>query len=147
MKLILAGAVAAAALAAAPPLTHGQLVARADAICVRYDRLLASPPGVDGQIGDVEYDLAWLRLFDRQRLALAALTPPDRDRAAWTRLLRRLPAIRQGFRALTAAIEAGQPVRTWRPLSHRLEAAEREAERAALAVGLKRCFRRPDRSD
>ena len=36
MKLVLAGAVAAAAVAAGPVLTHGQLVARADAICLAW---------------------------------------------------------------------------------------------------------------
>ena len=147
MKSVLAAAVAAAALAAgphlaaaAPSLTHGQLVARADAICVRYESLLASPPGVDGELGDPAYDRAWTRLFERQRAALGALKPPARDRAAYTRLLRTLPTIREAFKALTAAIEAGQPVRTWKPLSHRLQNAEKAADRAARAVGLKRCF-------
>jgi hypothetical protein len=141
MKSVLAAAVAATALAAGPALTHGQLVARADAICVRYESLLASPPGVDGQLGTPAYDRAWIRLFERQRAALGALTPPARDRAAYTSLLRTLPAVRNAFRQLTMAIEAGEPVRTWRPLSHRLETAEHASDLAARAVGLKRCFR------
>ena len=140
MKSVLAAAVAAAALAAGPALTHGQLVARADAICVRYESLLASPPGVGGELGEPAYDQAWIRLFEKQRGALGALKPPARDRAAYTRFLRTLPAVRNAFTALTDAIEAGQPVKTWRPLSHRLEAAERAADRAARTVGLKRCF-------
>jgi len=147
MKSVLAAAVAAAALAAgplaaaAPSLTHGQLVARADAICVRYDSLLTAPPGVDGDLGDPAYDRAWVRLFENQRAALAALTPPARDRAAYARLLRTLPAIRDAFQTLTAAIEAGRPVRSWKPLSNRLRASQRATDRAARAVGLKRCFR------
>src|SRR5688572_28110028 len=71
MRMLLAPAIAAAALAAAPPtLTHGQLVARADGICVRYAALLESPPGVEGRLGDADYDAAWLRLFARQRTEL-----------------------------------------------------------------------------
>ena len=151
MKSVLAAAVAAAALAAgplaaaAPSLTHGQLVARADAICVRYESLLAAPPGVGGELGDPAYDRAWVKLFEKQRAALAGLKPPARDRAAYARLLRTLPAIRDAFQALTAAIEAGQPVKSWRPLSNRLRASEHAADQAARAVGLKRCFR-PDRA-
>jgi len=146
MKSVLAAAVAAAALAgpalaAGPALTHGQLVTRADAICVRYDSLLAAPPGIDGELGDPAYDRAWVRLFERQRAALAALKAPARDRAAYARLLRTIPAIRDAFQALTGAIEAGQPVKSWRPLSNRLRASERMADNAARAVGLKRCFR------
>lgn len=146
MKSVLAAAVAAAALAgpalaAGPELTHGQLVARADAICVRYDSLLAAPPGIDAELGDAAYDRAWVRLFERQRAALAALKAPARDRAAYARLLRTLPAIRDAFQALTGAIEAGEPVKSWRPLSNRLRASERAADKAARAVGLKRCFR------
>ena len=145
MKSVLAAAVAAAALAgpalaAGPALTHGQLVTRADAICVRYDSLLAAPPGIDGELGDPAYDRAWVRLFERQRAALAALKAPARDRAAYARLLRTIPAIRDAFQALTGAIEAGQPVKSWRPLSNRLRASERAADRAARVVGLKRCF-------
>lgn len=152
MKSVLAAAVAAAALAAgphlaaaAPSLTHGQLVARADAICVRYDSLLVAPPGVEGELGDPAYDRAWVRLFERQRAALAALKAPARDRAAYARLLRTLPAIRDAFQALTAAIEAGQPVKTWKPLSNRLRASQHAADNAARAVGLKRCFRTESR--
>jgi hypothetical protein len=141
MKLVFAGVLAAAAVAA-PALTHGQLVARADAICVRYESLLTAPPGVDAQLGDPAYDRAWLRLFARQRGELGALRPPAGDRAAWTRFVRTLPVVRERFRALTTAIEAGLPVRRWRPLAARLRAAERDAGRAARAVGLRRCFRR-----
>jgi len=148
MKSVLAAAVAAAALAAGPhlaaaaaSLTHGQLVARADAVCVRYDSLLAAPPGVGGELGDPAYDRAWVRLFEKERVALAALKPSARDRAAYARLLRTLPAISDAFEALTGAIEAGQPVKTWKPLSNRLRASEHAADRAARTVGLKRCFR------
>jgi len=152
MKSVLAAAVAAAALAAgphlaaaAPSLTHGQLVARADAICVRYDSLLAAPPGVGGELGDPAYDRAWVKLFEKERAALAALKAPARDRATYARLLRTLPAIRDAFQALTTAIEAGQPVKSWKPLSNRLRAAQHAADTAARAVGLKRCFRSQDR--
>ena len=107
---------------------------------MRYESLLASPPGVGGDLGEPAYDRAWIRLFEKQRAALGALKPPARDRAAYIRFLRTLPAIRNAFTALTDAIEAGQPVKTWRPLSHRLQAAERAADQAARAVGLKRCF-------
>jgi hypothetical protein len=142
MKLVFAGMLAAAAVAAGPALTHGQLVARADAICVRYEPLLESPPGVDAGLGEPAYDHAWLRIFERQRRELGALRPPARDLAAWTRFLRTLPVVRRRFRALTAAIEAGLPVRSWRPLSARLRAANQSASTAARAAGLRRCFRK-----
>ncbi len=147
MKLVLAGVVTAAALtsatavAAGPPLTHAQLVARADATCSRFEPLLAAPPGIDARYGEREFDQAWLAIFERQRVALAALRPSSRDRAAWTRLLRTLPPIRDSFRSLTQAIEAGRPVVEWRPLSRRLSNAERAATKAARTIGLRRCFR------
>ncbi len=141
MKLVFAGVLAAAAVAA-PALTHGQLVTRADGICVRYESLLASPPGIDAQLGDPAYDRAWLRLFARERGELGSLRPPARDRSAWTSFLRTLPVVQERFRVLTTAIETGLPVRKWRPLSARLRAAERAAGRTADAVGAHRCFRK-----
>jgi hypothetical protein len=141
MRMLLAPAIAAATLAAAPPtLTHGQLVARADGICVRYAALLESPPGVEGRLGDADYDAAWLRLFARQRTELGRLGPPSQDRAAYARFLRTLPPVATSFRALADALEAGEPVKRWRPLFHRYRDAERAAGRAAWAVGLRRCF-------
>jgi hypothetical protein len=141
MKLVFAGALAAAAVAAGPALTHGQLVARADAACLRYEPLLEAPPGVDAVLGEPAFDRAWLRLFERERAELAALRPPPRDAAAWTRFLRTLPHVSDAFRELTRAMEAGRPVRSWRPLSRRLTNARRAAGTAARAVGLRRCFR------
>lgn len=146
MKLVfglsLAGVFAAAAVAAGPALNHAQLVARADAVCLRYESLLAAPPGIDGQLGEPAYDRAWLRLFARERGELRSLVAPARDRAGWARFLRTLPPIAERFNALTNAIEAGLPVRRWRPYSAQLRAAQQNAGRAAAAVGLRRCFRR-----
>jgi hypothetical protein len=149
MRMLLAPAIAAAALAAAPPalthaaapptLTHVQLVARADAICVRYGALLNSPPGVEGRLGEADYDQAWLRLFTRQRTELARLPAPRRDRA-YARFLASLPPVATTFRTLADALEAGEPVKRWRPLFHRFRDAERTAGRAARAVGMRRCF-------
>jgi hypothetical protein len=138
MRMLLAPAIAAAALAAAPPtLTHGQLVARANGICVRHAALLEN---VDGTIGDAEYDAAWFRLFARQRAELGKLAPPPQDRAAYARFLRTLPPVAASYRTLAAALEAEEPVKRWRPLFHRYRDAERAAGRAARLVGLRRCF-------
>jgi hypothetical protein len=141
MRMLLAPAIAAAALAASPPtLTHSQLVARADGICVRYAALRESPPGVTGRLGDADYHAAWLRLFARQRSELARLRPPQRDRAGYVRFLRSLPPVATAFRTLAEALEAEEPVKRWRPLFNRFRASERAAGRAALAVGMRRCF-------
>ena len=148
--MLLAPAIAAAALAAAPPalthaaasptLTHGQLVARADAICVRYAALLDSPPGVEGRLGEADYDQAWLRLFARERTELGRLAAPRRDRAAYARFLASLPPVASTFRTLADALETGEPVKRWRPLFHRFRDAERMAGRTARTVGMRRCF-------
>jgi hypothetical protein len=139
--LLLAPALAAATVAAAsPPLTHAQLVTRANAICVRYDALLAAPPGVSGRLGDADFHAAWLRLFARQRDELARLAPPSTDTAAYARFLATLPPIATAFRKLATALETEVPVKRWRPLFRRFRAAERAAGQRARAVGIRRCF-------
>jgi len=139
MRLLLAPALAAVTIAAAPQLTHGQLVARADGICVRYAVLLDG--GVDGRLGDAAYDAEWLRLFGRQRAELGRLAPPARDAARYRAFLRTLPPIATDFAALAGALEAGEPVKKWKGLFHRLRASEQAAGEAAQRVGLRRCFR------
>jgi hypothetical protein len=141
--LLLALALAAATVAAAsPPLTHAQLVTRANAICVRYDALLAAPPNVSGRLGDRDFHTAWLRLFARQREELAQLAPPSTDAAAYARFVETLPPVAVAFRRLATALEREQPVKRWRPLFQRFREAERAAGRRARAVGIRRCFAR-----
>jgi hypothetical protein len=139
MRLLLAPALAAVTIAAAPQLTHGQLVARADGICVRYAMLLDS--GVDGRLGDPDYDAEWQRLFGRQRAELGRLVPPTRDAVRYRAFLRTLPPIATNFASLAAALEDEQPVKKWKKLFHSLRESERAAGEAAQRVGLRRCFR------
>jgi hypothetical protein len=145
--LLLAPALAAATVAAATPtLTHHQLVARANAVCLRYEPLLASPPNVSGRIGDADFHAAWLRLFARQRDELARLAPPARDSAAYARFLGALPPIASAFRTMATALEADVTVKQWRPLYKRFRAAERRAARRGRAIGIRHCFGRRTRS-
>jgi hypothetical protein len=144
--LLLAPALAAATIAAASPtLTHAQLVKRANAICVRYEALLAAPPNVSGQLGDPDFDAEWLRLFARQRDELARLAPPARDAAAYGRFLRTLPPVAAAFRNLATALETDMPVKQWRPLYKSFRAAEGTAGSRARALGIRRCFSRRGR--
>jgi hypothetical protein len=132
-------AVGAPAGAGAPSLTPSQLVAKADAVCVRYAGRLASP-GAQPRLGEATWDAGWLKAFDRQRAELVALRPPRSHAARYRAFLHTLPPLRDAFRALTAALEAKQPVRKWAPLVKRLQTAEQNAGRQARKVGLRRCF-------
>lgn len=136
---IAAALVAGLARAATPVLTPVQLVAKADAICVRYAPRVASP-GKQPQLGQPAWDAAWLRTFDRQHTELAALRPPASRAPRYRAFLGSLPPVRASFRALTSSLEAKRPVRTWVPLVKRLHSAERHAGQRARAVGLRRCF-------
>jgi hypothetical protein len=139
MKWVLAIVVVAFAPATGPPLTHAQLVSRADAICVRHAPQLASPR-TGGGLGDPVFDAAWLKVFERQRRELTALRPPQAEAARYRRFLDALPSVATAFRKLARAIEQGRPVHAWAPLVRRMTAAEREAGSRARAVGLRRCF-------
>jgi hypothetical protein len=141
--LLLAPALAAATVAAAAPtLTHGQLVRHANAVCLRYQPLLAAPPNVSGRLGDADYHDAWLRLFSRQREELARLTPPPRDADDYARFLESLPPVASAFRTMATALEGDVTVKRWRPLYKRFRSAERTASRRARAIGIRRCFGR-----
>ena len=136
---VLAIVVAAFPTATGPPLTHAQLVSRADAVCVRYTPRLASP-GPQGKLGDPAFDAAWLTTFARQRRELAALRPSTTDTPAYGRFMAALPPVANAFRNLARSIERGRPVHTWAPLVRRRTAAERTAGTRARAVGLRKCF-------
>ena len=139
MKWVLAIALTAFPTATGPPLTHAQLVSRANAICVRHAPQLASS-GTAGELGEPAFDAAWLKAFGRQRRELTALQPSDADAPAYGRFLAALPPVANAFRNLARSIERGRPVHSWAPLVRRLTAAEREAGSRARAVGLRRCF-------
>src|SRR5262245_19509802 len=139
MKWVLAIVVVAFPTATGPPLTHSQLVTRADAVCVRYAPQLESP--AESELGDPAFDAAWLRVFERQRRGLAALRPSPVDADRYGRFLETLPPVADTFRKLTKAIEAGRPVKAWAPLVRRMTAAQRQAGARARAVGMRRCFR------
>jgi hypothetical protein len=138
MKWVLAIVVVAFPTATGPPLTHAQLVARADAVCVRYAPQLEAPGG--GELGDPGFDAAWLRVFERQRRALTALRPSPVDAARYGRFLSALPPIANAFRTLTKSIEQGKPVKAWAPHVRHLTATQREAGTRARAVGMRRCY-------
>jgi hypothetical protein len=138
MKWVLAIVVVAFPHATGPPLTHPQLVARADAVCVRYAPRLASP--AEGKFGDPAYDTAWLKVFKRQRRELTALRPSPVDAARYGRFLQALPPVAAAFRKLTTAIEQGRSVKAWAQLARRFTAAQRVAGNRARTVGMRRCF-------
>ena len=148
--MLLAPAIAAAALAAAPPaLTHAAASPRSPTASWSHARTrsaFATPrcstrrPGVEGRLGEADYDQAWLRLFARERTELGRLAAPRRDRAAYARFLASLPPVASTFRTLADALETGEPVKRWRPLFHRFRDAERMAGRTARTVGMRRCF-------
>jgi hypothetical protein len=138
MKWVLAILVALPT-AAGPPLTHAQLVSRADAVCARYAPQLAAPRA-EGRLGDPTFDAAWLKVFERQRRELTALRPSSVDAERYGRFLEALPPVAAAFRKLSSSIERGRPVHAWAPLVRRMTAAQREAGSRARAVGLRRCF-------
>jgi hypothetical protein len=119
-------------------LSHGDFVARADAVCSAYDAkvvLLSRPKTYDDVVAYVAHTLPlYVAALDK----LDALDPPAADEAAVKRWLAADRKVETAVRSLRDAAMRHDPAAT-NNASEQVQAASVASRRAAAALGLKVC--------
>ncbi len=140
--LVAAAAAVTAGCGDSGPLSHAQLVQRANAACgdaIRTITATGAPRDLEtlGRIGDHQVDLA-----SHQVSRIAGLHPPDRDRAAHGRLVDALRRAIDADRRVVDDARSGD-VRALAADGAAADAARSRARSAARALGAATCATAP----